>query len=156
LKKILFVCSGNTCRSPLAEGIAKKVFSQGKQFNSRISSAGSSALEGLPASALAVKVAQANSLDLSNHKSRLLSRDLVKEADLIVAMAANHRETVGVIEPLALAYTYLLTDFCEEEGDIKDPLGMGIGTYEEIYAVIEKCVRAMRDDLEDFDGWRKS
>jgi protein-tyrosine-phosphatase len=156
LKKILFVCSGNTCRSPLAEGIAKKVFLEGKPFESQISSAGSSAPNGLPASPLAVEIAEANSWDLSNHKATLLSKALVREADLIVVMGSNHRAIVGSLEPVALEHTYLLTDFCDdEEGDIHDPIGMGLESYAKTYALIERCVRAMKKRMEDFDGWKR-
>ena len=156
MKKILFVCSGNTCRSPLAEGIAKKVFSDGKEFKSSVTSAGSSAVDGLPASQWAIKVAEAKSLDLSNHKAKLLSKTLVKAADLIVAMGSNHRDTVGIIEPSALEYAYLLTDFCDgEEGDILDPIGGGIDKYEETYNLIENCLKAMKKKMETFDGWKK-
>jgi protein-tyrosine-phosphatase len=154
LKKILFVCSGNTCRSPLAEGIASKTFSNTSDL--KVSSAGTSALDGLPASSLAVEVAKKNSIDLSSHMARLLSRTLVKEADLIVTMSSKHRETVGVIEPSALAYTCVVTDFCdEEEGDIVDPIGMGMVAYEATYSMIEKCVKRMKEKLEEFDGWKK-
>jgi protein-tyrosine-phosphatase len=156
LKKILFVCSGNTCRSPLAEGIASKVFSEDRPFKSNMTSAGSSAQDGLPASQWAIKVANANTLDLSKHKATLLSRTLVKEADLIVAMASNHRSTVGIIEPSALEYTCLLTDFCDdEEGDVPDPIGMGIEKYEETYVLIDKCIRAMKERMDAFGGWKK-
>jgi len=156
VKKILFVCSGNTCRSPLAEGIAKKVFAEDQPFKSTVTSAGSSAQDGLPASQWAIKVADANTLDLSKHKATLLSKTLVKEADLIVAMASNHRSTVSIIEPSALEYTYLLTDFCEDEdGDVPDPIGMGIERYEETYMLIDKCIRAMKKQMDAFGGWKK-
>jgi protein-tyrosine-phosphatase len=154
LKKILFVCSGNTCRSPLAEGIARKAFP--KPFADNVSSAGSSAVDGMPASSLSVEVARKHSIDLSGHEARLLSGTLVREADLIVAMASGHRETVGIIEPAALAYTHLLTDFCDDaDGDIVDPIGMGPEVYEETFKLIEKCIKAMSGQIEDFKGWRK-
>lgn len=156
MKKILFVCSGNTCRSPLAEGIAKKIFSEGAKFESHISSAGSSARDGLPASPLAIEVAEANSIDLSSHKSRLLNRALVNDADLIVVMAPNHRETVGIIEPSALGHTFLLTDFCDgEEGDVIDPIGLGVEVYKKTFALIERCISGMKKQLKTFDGWKK-
>ena len=155
MKKILFVCSGNTCRSPLAAAIANKIFSdEGHDFD--ISSAGTSALDGLPASRFAVEVAKSRSVELSNHQSRLLNRTLVREADLIVTMAASHRDTVGIIEPAALDHTYLLTEFCDDEdGDIPDPIGMGKGTYEATYTLIDKCVRALFEKIDSFDGWKK-
>ena len=80
---------------------------------------------------------------------------LVGEADLIVARGSNHRNTVGVLEPSALEYTCLLTDFCDdEEGDVADPIGWGLEGYEQTYMFIDKCVNAMKDKLQSFDGWK--
>ncbi|MCZ6766428.1 MAG: low molecular weight protein arginine phosphatase [bacterium] len=156
MKKILFVCSGNTCRSPLAEGIAKKLVAQGDLKDIEVSSSGSSTLDGLPASPLAVSVAEQHSVDLSSHRSRFLTRTVVGEVDLIVTMAEKHRETVGIIEPGTLAYTYLLTDLCgDEDGDVPDPIGMGKEEYENTYRLIERCLGAFVGNIKDFDGWKK-
>ena len=156
MKKLLFVCSGNTCRSPLAEGIAREILREGLPEKIDISSAGSTAVDGAPASPLATAVAGKHSIDLSKHKARLLSRKLVKSADLIIAMSSKHRQTVGVIEPSALGYTYLLTDFCEgESGDIPDPIGLSAEEYERTYRILEKCIRGLAEKLGSFDGWKK-
>jgi protein-tyrosine phosphatase len=86
----------------------------------------------------------------------LLTKSLVKGADLIVVMGAKHREAVGVVEPSALAYTYLLTEFSDDdEGDIPDPIGGGLEVYETTFARMEKCVRSMKERLMAFDGWKK-
>jgi protein-tyrosine-phosphatase len=86
----------------------------------------------------------------------LLSGTLVREADLIVTMGSNHRETVGIIEPGALAYTFLLTDFCEEvEGDVPDPIGLGSDVYEQTFGLIERCLKDMSGKLETFEGWKR-
>ena len=148
MKKLLFVCSGNTCRSPLAEGIAKTIFPQCLSEDIEISSAGSSAMEGLPASDLAVQVARKHGIDLSKHKTRLLSRSLVKQADLIVTMASKHRQTVGILEPSALEYTYLLTDLCDDvDGDVPDPIGGDFDVYQQALDTIEKCLGFMKEHL---------
>lgn len=155
MKKLLFVCSGNTCRSPIAEGIAKKIFPEELLKKVEISSAGSSALDGLPASSLAVQVAGNHSIDLAEHKATLLNKTLVVGADLIITMGESHRNTVGVIEPSALDYTYILTDFCDNEsGDIPDPIGLGIGEYEKTYRIVEKCLRQFCKEIDSFDGWK--
>jgi protein-tyrosine-phosphatase len=156
LKKLLFVCSGNTCRSPLAEGIARKLFPEELLEEVDISSAGSTAVEGLPASSLAIDVALKRSIDLSKHRSRLLNRKLVKDADLIITMGVKHRETVGIIEPAALEYTFLLTDFCDEQtGDIPDPIGLGSEDYERTYRAVERCIRGLADKIGSFYGWKR-
>jgi len=156
LKKLLFVCSGNSCRSPLAEGIAKRIFTEGLLEMIEVSSAGSSAVDGLPASSLAVEVARKHSIDLSNHRTRLLDSALIRNADLIITMGSKHRETVGVIEPAALGYTFLLTDFCgEKTGDIPDPIGLGAEQYEETYRVLEACIRRLSEKMGSFEGWKE-
>ncbi len=156
MKKILFVCSGNTCRSPLAEGLAKSILPDLASTTTLISSAGTSAMEGMPASTLSVIVADKAGIDISGHRARLLDAARVRESDLIVTMGAKHRETVGVINPDALAYTFLLTDFDDElEGDVLDPIGGNEETYQETYALIRRCVLALGRKLDEFDGWKE-
>jgi len=156
LKKLLFVCSGNTCRSPLAEGIAKKLLTEYSLDVIEISSAGSSALDGLPASALAIEVAGRHSIDLTEHRATLLNRTLVKDADLIITMGSNHRETVGIIEPSSLDYTFLLTDFCDDQvGNILDPIGLGAEDYESTYQVLDNCIRQLFEKLDSFEQWKR-
>jgi protein-tyrosine-phosphatase len=157
LKKLLFVCSGNTCRSPLAEGIAKKIFPETLLKEVEISSAGSSALDGLPASSLAVQVAGTHSIDLTEHKATLLNKALVNNADLIITMGSTHRNTVGVIEPSALDYTFILTDFCDDEsGDIPDPIGQGVGEYDKTSLIFEKCLRQFFKNMDSLDGCKNN
>ena len=155
MKRILFVCSGNTCRSPLAEALARKVFAR-TGLHVEVASAGVSAMEGVPASENSIGVARSHRLDLSGHRARLLSGEMVRGADLIVTMGRRHLDTVGVIEPDALTYTRLLTDFCDDiEGDIADPIGSDQATYERTYLTIAKCVEGMAERLGEFEGWKR-
>lgn len=156
LKRILFVCSGNTCRSPLAEAIAHSVLPGRTGFDVEISSAGTSALEGSPASGFSIEVASAHGLDLSKHRARVLDRALVRDADLIVTMGVRHRDTVGALDPDALEYTYLLTNFSDHHhGDVIDPIGSGRDVYERTYLVIRDCIESMAGRLARFDGWKR-
>jgi protein-tyrosine phosphatase len=155
LKKILFVCSGNTCRSPLAEGIAKKILSDSLPEQIDISSAGTSAMEGVPASSHSIQVAREHGIDLSEHRARLLNKTLIMESDLIATMSSKHKETIGIIEPAGIDYTFLLTDFCDEEGEIPDPIGSDIESYQEVFELIKKCLEQMRNQLNSFDHWSK-
>jgi protein-tyrosine-phosphatase len=156
MKEILFVCSGNTCRSPMAEGVAKQVLSKGMPFEVRVGSAGSSAADGVPAVANAVEAARGLGVDIRGHRSRLLNATMVRAADLIVTMGEKHRHTVGVIEPAALSCTAMLTEFCAGlTGDVHDPIGGDLETYQRTLALIEECVERLADGLPDFDGWRR-
>ncbi|HXV13858.1 MAG TPA: low molecular weight protein arginine phosphatase [Candidatus Krumholzibacteria bacterium] len=156
MKRILFVCSGNTCRSPLAEAIAGRMLPARVGFDVEVASAGTSALEGSPASTLSVEVASAHGLDLSSHRARIVDRAMVREADLIVTMGVRHRDTVGALDPDALEYTFLLTNFSDHRhGEIPDPIGSGRDTYERTYLAIRECIESMAGRLERFDGWKR-
>jgi protein-tyrosine phosphatase len=155
LKRILFVCSGNTCRSPLAEVVARQVLVGRVGFEVSLSSAGTSALEGSPASGFSLEVARAHGLDLSRHRARTLDRTMVRDADLIVTMGVRHRETVGALDPDAIEYTYLLTNFSDSlHGEVPDPIGSGRETYERTYLMIRECIESMAGRLARFDGWK--
>jgi protein-tyrosine-phosphatase len=156
LKRLIFVCSGNTCRSPLAEGIAKKIFPETLLRDIQVSSAGTSAVAGFPASALAVDVAREHAIDLAGHRARPVDTTMIREADLILVLAEQHKRIVGALEPRSLEYTFLLGDFCVEAmGDISDPIGEGLEAYEATFAALYRCVEGLRDRLARFDGWKR-
>ncbi len=156
MKRILFVCSGNTCRSPLAEAIAASVLPGRVGCEIEVASAGTSALEGSPASALSVEVASAHGLDLSRHRARIVDRAMLRDADLIVTMSVRHRDTVGSLDPNALEYTYLLTNFSDHRhGEIPDPIGSGRDVYDRTYLAIRECIESMAGRLVGFDGWKR-
>lgn len=157
VKRILFVCSGNTCRSPLAEAIARDVVPVRLDFDVEIASAGTSAQAGAPASRHSLEVAAGHGIDLSAHRSQPLRPELVRNADLIVTMGVRHRDTVGELDPDSLDSTYLLTNFSDHHhGDIPDPIGGGREVYEQTCLVIRECVEEMADKLPSFDGWKKT
>ena len=153
MKNIVFVCSGNTCRSPLAQGIAGAALNAGSSQEWTVSSAGTGTADGMPASEHSIEIARRQGIDISGHRSRMLNEAIVEEADLIVAMGAKHRATVGMIDGDALDYTYVLTEFCEDlDGDVPDPIGGDADLYERTYQMIERCVTAMAEKLAG--GWR--
>jgi tRNA threonylcarbamoyl adenosine modification protein (Sua5/YciO/YrdC/YwlC family) len=133
LTRILFVCTGNTCRSPMAEIFAQKWLAEKfnceidtiDQFGYKVSSAGVMASSELPASAEAVEVARKNGLDLSAHRSRPLDVALIRSCDWIFALGRSHRDRVLSICPDAADRCRLL----DESGDIPDPIGADLDTY---------------------------
>ncbi len=156
MKKILFVCSGNTCRSPLAEALARSILPVRAGFEVDVSSAGTSALDGSPASGFSLEVAQAHGLDLSGHRSHVITRQLIRDADLIVTMGVRHRDAIEALDPDAVEYTYLLTNFSDHlHGEIPDPIGSGREVYERTYLAIRDCIESMAGRLGRFDGWKR-
>ena len=128
-KTILFVCTGNVCRSPMAEGLFERMIAERPDL--RVLSAGVSTYPGQPPSAHAVEVLAELGVDISHHRSKPLSEKVVEEADLIVVMTRSHLDSIIYLFPRAAEKVYLLREF--EPGatslDIADPIGMGVEAY---------------------------
>jgi len=150
--KILFVCTGNTCRSPTAEGILKKMLKQNGIDNVKVSSAGTHGLLNAPASLFAIEVAKTRNVDLSGHRSRELTRKMIEHANLILAMSQEHLDFINRIDKKAGAKAYLLKLFPQlhhasnEDQNravlfIKDPIGGSLRDYEQSFSEIEKEVK---------------
>ncbi|TMG80394.1 MAG: low molecular weight phosphotyrosine protein phosphatase, partial [Betaproteobacteria bacterium] len=93
IQHVLFVCTGNICRSPLAASLLERALTE-RGIEVTVSSAGTGAWDGAPASEGAYLVGLERGLDLSGHRARLLTRELVERADLILTMARHHRARV--------------------------------------------------------------
>ena len=146
---ILFVCTGNTCRSPLAAVLARRALELRGWQHVQIASAGAAAEEGSGASAHAITVAERAGLDLSSHRSRLLSAELAEWADLILVMSPSHGwavDHVGGGEKVAL-----LGDFAAgAEGagrSVPDPFGGDEKDYALTMRELERLIEAALDRL---------
>ena len=132
--KILFVCSGNTCRSPMAnaffrQGVRDRCLN-GEKGELNSGSAGLWAYEGQPASPQAVAVMQAQGIDISRHRSVLLQPELVQEADLILTMTISQRDYLAEQFPSAARQIFTLSEYAgDEAGEVLDPYGKGLGVY---------------------------
>ncbi len=145
---LLFVCTGNTCRSPMAEAIARRLASERGLVDLVVGSAGTSAWENAPASDGALLVALENGLDLNGHRARVLSREIVAEADLILVMSAHHRDRATVLG--GDARTHLLTDYAARASDgrpVLDPFGGDLDTYRETYTELERTIGLVVDRI---------
>ena len=139
---MLLVCSGNTCRSPMAEGIAKQMLAEQRGINVneletaglRVLSAGVSASPGVPANEHAVEALSKQGINLAQHRSRELTPQMVHEADVIYTMTAAHREAVVSMVPPAGEKTFTL----DANGDIEDPLGSGADSYQRTAEMIRR------------------
>ena len=128
--RILFVCTGNTCRSPLAEAIVKRMVSDAGRTDIEVSSAGVQAWAGSPASDEALLVGLERNLDISAHRSRPLTPEILDQSDLILAMSDSHIANVRRMRPDA--NVHLVTAFASVAGAaraIQDPYGGDLSVY---------------------------
>jgi protein-tyrosine-phosphatase len=128
---ILFVCTGNTCRSPMAEALARAELTKRGWMNVQVGSAGTSAEGGAVASHHARVVARRRGLELEQHASRPLDGALVDWADLILVMSASHRFAVGELG--GGSKVALLADFAAGEDGAGEPVPDPYGGPEEVY-----------------------
>lgn len=138
-KKILFVCTGNTCRSAMAAYLAAAIQEEhDPNAGHRFDSAGLFASPGAPPSDLAVTVLAERGIDMRDHRAKIFSAYMIDQTDLILTMTGDHRRHLLATYPEAGAKTFVLGDYVGEPGDIRDPFG---GNYESYVAT--------RDALED-------
>jgi protein-tyrosine-phosphatase len=130
--RVLFVCTGNTCRSPLAEVMLRRLAAEHPALSISVSSAGVGAVDGAPASEGAYLVALEHDLDLSAHRSRALTPELVADADLILTMGRRHVDRVRELG--GEGKTAVLGDYVGLDAEVADPFGGDLEGYRATYA----------------------
>jgi protein-tyrosine phosphatase len=130
---LLFVCSGNTCRSPMAEAIARPILAEKLKVKPEelerkgifVTSAGAYALPGARATPQAADAVSGLGLDLSRHRARALTVELIHQADVIYTMSASHAKAVAAMSPAGADKVVPL----DPDGDIEDPIGGDVALY---------------------------
>jgi protein arginine phosphatase len=147
-KRILLVCTGNICRSPLAEALVRRSLEEHGVSDVTVLSAGTGAWDGAPASEGAYLVGLERGLDLSGHRARLLTRELVESADLILTMARHHRARVDELG--GEGRVFVLGEYAGREGDeaeVSDPFGGDLDVYRRTCAELETLASAVVERL---------
>jgi protein-tyrosine-phosphatase len=144
---LLFVCTGNVCRSPMAEYLMRRRL--GPSSGWAVVSAGVAALEGMTASRNAIDVLAEQGVDMTGHRSRQLTGDLVDAANVIVVMTASHRDQMRILFRDAREKVFLLRSFdpAADSVDVEDPIGADVGTYRQIRDTIESALPGLNEFL---------
>lgn len=148
-KVVLFVCTGNSCRSPMAAGLLKKLV--GNRPDVKIQSAGVNAFPDMGASDNAIRVMEQEGVDISQHRTQRLTREMIQQATLILAMTKLHRVSVLELDPAAKGKVYLLKEFDKNVDesflDIPDPIGCPIDEYQRCLDKMRSPVRYLVDHI---------
>src|SRR6186997_2150199 len=142
VKRVLFVCTGNICRSPIAEGFFRRLIGNRKDIE--VASAGVHAVRGQPPSVYAVEVCSEEDTNISDLRSQPLTGALVDQATHIFAMTGAHVETIQTLFPQSAEKTFLIREF-EQPGttvwrDVPDPIGLGREVYEDCARIIKNAL----------------
>lgn len=144
---ILFVCSGNTCRSPMAKGILEKKL---ENKNVTVFSAGTIAQPGILPSDFALITAQKYGADISHHLSSPLTKELIIDADLILVMSTKHKDRVIELVPKAKSKTFLLKEYASGlPEEIEDPVGQPLEVFEKVASEVNENLEKIAEGIID-------
>ena len=147
---ILFVCTGNTCRSPMAEGALRDLLEKQRPGKFEVVSAGTIGASGFPATKYAVEAARIWDADISKHQSQPLTGGLIDRADLIFGMTSGHVGEVLKLRKKAANKTFLFKNFPDpgQSGEgVDDPIGQPLERYNETFLEIGEYLGKQLDEI---------
>lgn len=154
VKSVLLVCTGNSCRSIMAEGVLKKYLNELGKGDIEVASAGIFAMDGMSPTQETVAVMGEEGIDVSGFRSKSLTDEHIKKADLILVMAGHHMDDIIARVPAAASKTHMLKQFglkCEtqacEDMDIEDPIGKDKDFYRGVLLKIKKEMKRIAQIL---------
>ena len=147
MKEVLFVCTGNICRSPIAEGLFRELVHKNPDIE--VSSAGISAYEGQGPSDHSVEVLHDQGIDITAQRSQALTPEIVDKAAFIVGMTRGHRDVIRSYFPASAEKLFVLREFVSGmdmdslDIDVPDPIGMGKTDYERTRNLIQEAMSGL-------------
>lgn len=155
IKSVLFVCTGNSCRSVMAEGLLKRRLKELGKSGIEVASAGARALSGMPPTDETVKVMKEAGIDVAGFKSRSLTDEMIRSCDLILVMEPLHKFDIIKRVPEAASKIYLLQEFKNPGKEYKhyndfgipDPIGKTVEYYKKCLGVIDEEIRRVAEIL---------
>lgn len=147
LPQILFVCIGNTCRSPIAEYLANNIITE-KNLNFRAASVGFIA-DGMPISDNSKHVLALNGIDASNHISTLLNEENLRKSWLVLTMTGKHKNKILQLYPASASKVYTLSEYAGFNNDVADPIGENIEYYENTFEEINEKVKIIFEKIKE-------
>ncbi len=129
-RTVLFVCTGNTCRSIMAEGLLKKLLAEKGIKNIKVISAGVSALPEVSPTRETIEVLQKEGIDVSDYKTKVLTEEMLKTADIIFVMQEYHKDVISKRVPWVKERIFVL--------DVADPIGRPLNIYQDYFELIKK------------------
>ncbi len=151
MSTILFICTGNLCRSPMAEGLMRqKLAERGLEGQHQVRSAGTWAVNGRPASEHAVAVLQERGIDISDHIARTVTADDVAEATLILVMSRDHAQMLRNTWPQYDWKVHRLSAMSRKRRDVPDPYNGPIQEYRAVADLIARYLENGFDRILEF------
>ncbi len=145
---VLFVCTGNTCRSPMAAALFNK-FACEKELDVRIESAGIQVIPRMSASKQAIEVMKDYGIDLSEHLTKQIDRELIDASNLILTMTEYHK---AALLPFAKGKVQMLSEFAGEAEEVSDPYGGDVEVYRECAREIYQLLLKVADRIADIQN----